>query len=106
MTQPILSKTEFGLWFIHKAAYAFFKFRTSTNHYQIIYQVDELIQKIGQCESQAQAIEMIQSIRYLKKSSNFYIWSIKFFRCLNILVRAMMQTATAQPPLFKYHRIT
>ncbi len=30
---------------------------------EFIYQVDELIQKIGQCESQAQAIEMIQSIR-------------------------------------------
>ncbi len=34
MTQPILSKTEFGLWFIHKAAYAF-KFGTSTNYYRI-----------------------------------------------------------------------
>ena len=63
MTQPILSKTEFGLWFIHKAAYAFSSSEQVQTITEFIYQVDELIQKIGQCESQAQAIEMIQSIR-------------------------------------------
>lgn len=62
MTQPILSKTEFGLWFIHKAVYAFSSSEQVQTITEFIYQVDELIQKIGQCESQ-HMIEMIQSIR-------------------------------------------
>src|SRR5574344_2677448 len=63
LTQPILSKTEFGLWFIHKAAYAFSNTEQVGTITDRIYQVDELIEQIKNSESQSHAVEMIQLIR-------------------------------------------
>src|SRR5690606_23887099 len=46
---PILSKSEFGLWFIHKASYAF----SGSDQVQLIidriYQVDQLNTAVIQC---------------------------------------------------------
>lgn len=63
ITHPILSKSEFGLWFIHKAAYVF----TGSDQVNIIidtiHEVDQLNQQILQSANQQQAINLIQIIR-------------------------------------------
>lgn len=64
---PILSKSEFGLWFIHKASYAF----TGSDQVQLIidriYQVDKLNVEVMQCEKKDQVLGLIQSIRDLNR---------------------------------------
>lgn len=59
----LLSKSEFGLWFIHKAAYAF----SGTDQVQIIidriYEVDKLNLAVLKSQDKANAIALIQQIR-------------------------------------------
>ncbi|WP_180115027.1 diguanylate cyclase [Acinetobacter sp. YH12140] len=63
----LLSKSEFGLWFIHKAAYAF----SGSDQVQLIidriYQVDELTQQTTQIMDKDQLQHLIQQIRDLNR---------------------------------------
>ncbi|WP_180023377.1 MULTISPECIES: diguanylate cyclase [unclassified Acinetobacter] len=63
----LLSKSEFGLWFIHKAAYAF----SGSDQVQLIidriYQVDELTQQTTQITDKDQLQHLIQQIRDLNR---------------------------------------
>lgn len=60
---PKLSKSEFGLWFIHKAAYAF----ESTEQVKIIvdkiHKIDEINELISQNNDREQSVKLIHSIR-------------------------------------------
>ncbi|WP_347454977.1 diguanylate cyclase [Acinetobacter thermotolerans] len=62
---PMLSKSEFGLWFIHKASYAF----TGSDQAQLIidriYEVDKLNQALAESSNKEQKLELIQHIREL-----------------------------------------
>ncbi|UIJ76738.1 diguanylate cyclase [Acinetobacter sp. SH20PTE14] len=63
----LLSKSEFGLWFIHKAAYAF----SGSDQVQLIidriYQVDELTQQTTQITDKDELQHLIQQIRDLNR---------------------------------------
>ena len=59
---PPLSKSEFGLWFIHKAAYAFASAEQVEFIIQRIYQVDQLNQQLLDTSDQ-QLLLLIQQIR-------------------------------------------
>lgn len=63
----LLSKSEFGLWFIHKAAYAF----SGSDQVQLIidriYQVDKLTQQTTQITDKDQLQHLIQQIRDLNR---------------------------------------
>ena len=60
LNHPMLSKSEFGLWFIHKASYAF----TGSDQVDLIieriYQVDELNQDIMDCTDKNNMLGLIQ----------------------------------------------
>lgn len=58
-----LSKSEFGLWFIHKAAYAFASAEQVEFIIQRIYQVDQLNQQLLDTSDQQQMLLLIQQIR-------------------------------------------
>lgn len=60
---PPLSKSEFGLWFIHKAAYAFASAEQVEFIIQRIYQVDQLNQLLLDTSDQQQMLLLIQQIR-------------------------------------------
>lgn len=60
---PPLSKSEFGLWFIHKAAYAFASAEQVEFIIQRIYQVDQLNQQLLDISDQQQMLLLIQQIR-------------------------------------------
>lgn len=64
---PILSKSEFGLWFIHKASYAF----TGSDQVQLIidriYQVDQLNTAVIQCTQKDEILGLIQQVRDLNR---------------------------------------
>lgn len=60
---PPLSKSEFGLWFIHKAAYAFASTEQVEFIIQRIYQVDQLNQQLLDTSDQQQMLLLIQQIR-------------------------------------------
>lgn len=60
---PPLSKSEFGLWFIHKAAYAFASAEQVEFIIQRIYQVDQLNQQMLDTSDQQQMLLLIQQIR-------------------------------------------
>lgn len=60
---PPLSKSEFGLWFIHKAAYAFASAEQVEFIIQRIYQVDQLNQQMLDTSNQQQKLLLIQQIR-------------------------------------------
>lgn len=60
---PPLSKSEFGLWFIHKAAYAFASAEQVEFIIQRIYQVDQLNQQLLDTSDQQQKLLLIQQIR-------------------------------------------
>ena len=60
---PPLSKSEFGLWFIHKAAYAFASAEQVEFIIQRIYQVDQLNQQLLDTSDQQQMLLLIQQIR-------------------------------------------
>lgn len=64
---PMLSKSEFGLWFIHKASYAF----AGSDQVQLIidriYQVDQLNDVVVQCVEKEKILTLIQSIRDLNR---------------------------------------
>lgn len=60
---PPLSKSEFGLWFIHKAAYAFASAEQVEFIIQRIYQVDQLNQLLLDTSDQQQKLLLIQQIR-------------------------------------------
>ncbi|MEX5439046.1 diguanylate cyclase [Acinetobacter indicus] len=60
---PPLSKSEFGLWFIHKAAYAFASAEQVEFIIQRIYQVDQLNQQLLDTSNQQQKLLLIQQIR-------------------------------------------
>ncbi|MEJ2900637.1 diguanylate cyclase [Acinetobacter sp. NS-4] len=62
-THPLLSKSEFGLWFIHKAAYAFTGSEQVTAIVDRIYQIDPLSQQILNAAKKDKAIQLIQDIR-------------------------------------------
>ena len=64
---PMLSKSEFGLWFIHKASYAFTGSDQVDLIIQRIYQVDELNQTIIDCADKNQVLGFIQQIRDLNR---------------------------------------
>ncbi|MCL6230408.1 diguanylate cyclase [Acinetobacter amyesii] len=63
----LLSKSEFGLWFIHKAAYAF----SGSDQVQLIidriYQVDELTRQTTQITDKDELQHLIQQIRDLNR---------------------------------------
>ncbi|MDM1337735.1 diguanylate cyclase [Acinetobacter indicus] len=63
MFLPPLSKSEFGLWFIHKAAYAFASAEQVEFIIQRIYQVDQLNQQLLDTSNQQQKLLLIQQIR-------------------------------------------
>ena len=60
---PLLSKSEFGLWFIHKAAYAFTGSEQVTAIVDRIYQIDPLSQQVLNAAKKDKAIQLIQDIR-------------------------------------------
>ncbi|CAB1214609.1 Diguanylate cyclase DosC [Acinetobacter bouvetii] len=64
---PLFSKSEFGLWFIHKASYAF----SGSDQVQLIidriYKVDALTQQTMQILEKDQVLVLIQSIRELNR---------------------------------------
>jgi diguanylate cyclase len=62
-THPLLSKSEFGLWFIHKAAYAFSGSDQVTAIVERIYQIDPLSQQVLNAAEKDKAIQLIQDIR-------------------------------------------
>lgn len=59
----LLSKSEFGLWFIHKAAYAFSGSDQVTVIVQLIHQVDRLIENVLRCADRTLIQQHIQAIR-------------------------------------------
>lgn len=58
-----LSKSEFGLWFIHKAAYAFGGSEPVEEIVQRIYAVDQLNADVQQLQQREDKIQLIQQIR-------------------------------------------
>lgn len=58
-----LSKSEFGLWFVHKAAYAFTGAEQVDTIIGLIQNVDGLNLQVLACQDQSQKIERIQEIR-------------------------------------------
>ncbi|WP_425917720.1 diguanylate cyclase [Acinetobacter sp. TSRC1-2] len=62
-THQLLSKSEFGLWFIHKAAYAFTGSEQVAAIVERIYQIDPLIQQVLNAAEKDKAIQLIQDIR-------------------------------------------
>lgn len=62
-SHPVLSKSEFGLWFIHKAAYAFSSSDQVDVIVRSIHQVDEYILAITQNQNPELAVKVIQEIR-------------------------------------------
>ena len=58
-----LSKSELGLWFVHKAAYAFTGAEQVETIIRLIQQVDTLNFDVLDCQDQAQKVERIQEIR-------------------------------------------
>lgn len=62
-THPALSKSEFGLWFIHKAAYAFTGSEQVDEIIARIYEVDQLNQTVLECEEKERTIQLIQNVR-------------------------------------------
>lgn len=62
-THPALSKSEFGLWFIHKAAYAFTGSEQVDEIVARIYEVDQLNQTVLECEEKERTIQLIQNVR-------------------------------------------
>ncbi|WP_374570713.1 diguanylate cyclase [Acinetobacter sp.] len=62
-THPALSKSEFGLWFIHKAAYAFTGSEQVDEIVARIYAVDQLNQAVLECEEKERTIQLIQNVR-------------------------------------------
>ena len=64
---PLFSKSEFGLWFIHKAAYAF----SGSDQVQLvidrIYKVDALTEQTMKIEDRQQLQEFIQKIREINR---------------------------------------
>lgn len=59
----LLSKSEFGLWFIHKAAYAFSSSEQVNIIIKIIHQVDMLNHEISLCNDKTLALNIIHNIR-------------------------------------------
>ena len=63
LQHPKLSKSEFGLWFVHKAAYAF----ESTDQVNIIvdkiYQVDKMNEQICELNDRQLSVKLIHNIR-------------------------------------------
>jgi len=62
-----LSKSEFGLWFVHKAAYAFTGAEQVETIIGLIQQVDALNLHVLDCQDQTQKIERIQDIREMNR---------------------------------------
>jgi diguanylate cyclase len=62
-----LSKSEFGLWFIHKAAYAFAGSEQVQEIIQRIYTVDQVNELIKNCDNRQQIWSHIQKIRDLNR---------------------------------------
>lgn len=59
----VLSKSEFGLWFIHKAAYAFAGSEQVDVIIGRIHEVDQLNQQVLVCTEKDKTIQLIQCIR-------------------------------------------
>lgn len=59
----LLSKSEFGLWFIHKAAYAFSSSEQVNVIIKIIHQVDLLNHEISVCSDKTVVLNLIYNIR-------------------------------------------
>ena len=64
---PMLSKSEFGLWFIHKAAYAFAESDQVDLVIKRIYQVDEVNKAVGECTENTNMLGLIQHIRDINR---------------------------------------
>src|SRR5690606_28717120 len=62
-THSLLSKSEFGLWFIHKAAYAFTGSEQVKAIVDRIYQIDTLSQQVLNAAEKDESIQLIQDIR-------------------------------------------
>ncbi len=63
----LFSKSEFGLWFIHKASYAFSGSDQAQLIIQRIYQVDALTEEAMDCGDKNQLWSLIQNIRTLNR---------------------------------------
>lgn len=59
----LLSKSEFGLWFVHKASYAFTGSEQVKVIINIIGEIDELVEDIRNSEDKASIYQYIQDIR-------------------------------------------
>lgn len=64
---PVLSKAEFGLWFIHKAAYAFQGTAQVDVILQRIADADALKAKLADLDNREQQLETIQHIRQINR---------------------------------------
>ena len=64
---PSLSKSEFGLWFIHKASYAFSGSEQVKLIIDRIYEVDALNQTVLNAHYKTEIFEVVQKIRVLNR---------------------------------------
>lgn len=63
INHPKLSKSEFGLWFIHKAAYAFSSSGQVKEIIKGIHEIDVLNEQILACTAKQVAVQLIQQVR-------------------------------------------
>lgn len=70
---PLLSKSEFGLWFIHKASYAFSSSQQVQVILDVIAQVDELIEKISHVVDKADIHQTIQYVRQKNREIQYLL---------------------------------
>lgn len=70
---PLLSKSEFGLWFIHKASYAFTGAEQVNVITALIGEVDVLIDKIGQSADKKYIHQAIQYLRQKNREIQYLL---------------------------------
>ena len=70
---PLLSKSEFGLWFIHKAAYAFTGSEQVKVISNIIAEIDSFIDKVGQSGDKADIHQTIQYVRQKNREIQYLL---------------------------------
>lgn len=64
---PLFSKSEFGLWFIHKAAYAFTGAEQVDQIIERIYAIDHLTTRCLALEDKQQVMLLVQNIRNINR---------------------------------------
>ena len=68
-----LSKSEFGLWFVHKAAYAFSSSEQVNVIIHLIHHVDDLNRQVNESAEQSFSMEIIQEIRAKNREILFLV---------------------------------